>query len=158
VAQCSSPRATTQKSAGERDISDKLLVTQKGFSQSSASVVEGVVQDGTDAVIQNCDVTLLNTDTGGRLATRTNKDGVYVFPTVQPGTYSLEVSKPGFKSYSLTNFKVSASQRATQNVALGLGAASTTVTVDASDSGTLWEPTSNELGTLIEPVNGATFL
>ena len=128
-------------------------VTQRGFSQSSASVVEGVVQDSTGAVIQDCDVALLNIDTGGKLATRTNGDGVYAFSSVQPGLYSLEVSNQGFKSYSLTNFKVTASERATQNVVLGLGSASATVTVDASGSGSLWEPTSNELGTLIEPVN-----
>jgi hypothetical protein len=129
------------------------LLSQEMYCQSSASVIEGMVQDSTGAVIQNCDVTLLNTETAGKLVTRTNGDGLFAFLSVQPGMYSLEVSKQGFKSYSLTNFKVTASERATQNVVLGLGSASTTVTVDASGSGSLWEPTSNELGTLIEPEN-----
>jgi hypothetical protein len=48
---------------------------------------------------------------------------------------------------------VTVSQRATQNVVLGLGSTSATVTVDATGSASLSEPTSNELGTLIEPVN-----
>ena len=141
------------------------LLSHRIFGQSSASVVEGLVQDATGAVIQSCDVTLLNTETGGKLATRTNGDGVYAFPSVQPGTYSLDVSKQGFKAYSLTNFRVTASERATQNVVLGLGSASATVTVDATGSGSLWEPTSNELGTLIDqenvrdlPLNGRDFL
>jgi hypothetical protein len=129
------------------------LLSQHIYAQSSASVVEGVVQDGTGAVIQNCDVNLLNTETGGKLATHTNGDGVYAFLSVQPGMYSLEVSKQGFKSYSLTNLRVTVSARATQNVVLGLGSTSATVMVDASGSGSLWEPTSNELGTLIEPGN-----
>jgi hypothetical protein len=135
------------------------------FGQSGASVVEGLVQDATGAVIQDCDVKLLNTETGGKLATRTNNEGVYTFPSVQPGVYSLEISKPGFKSYSVTNFNVTVSQHATRNAVLELGAASATVLVDASGSGTLWEPTSNELGTLIEqenvrelPLNGRDFL
>jgi hypothetical protein len=139
--------------------------SQRTFGQSSASVVEGLVQDSTGAVVQDCGVMLLNTDTGGKFATRTNSDGVYAFPSIQPGMYSLEVSKQGFKSYSLTNFRVTASERATRNVVLGLGSASTTVMVDASGSGSLWEPTSNELGTLIEsenvrdlPLNGRDFL
>ncbi len=127
--------------------------SQRTFGQSSASVVEGMVQDTTGAVIQDCEVNLLNTETGGKFATRTNGDGVYAFLSIQPGMYSLEVSKQGFKSYSLTNFTVTASEHATKNVILGLGSASATVTVDASGSGSLWEPTSNELGTLIEPVN-----
>jgi hypothetical protein len=141
------------------------LLSQRMFAQSSASVLEGVVQDATSAVIQNCDVLLLNRETGGKLATRTNGDGVYAFPSVQPGMYTLEVSKQGFKSYSLTNFRVTASERATRNVVLGLGSTTSTVTVDASGSGSLWEPTSNELGTLIEqesvrdlPLNGRDFL
>jgi hypothetical protein len=138
---------------------------QHGFSQSSASVVEGVVQDTTGAVIQDCDVTLLNTDTGGKFTTHTNADGVYAFMSVQPGMYSLDVSKGGFKSYSIANFQVTVSQRATHNVVLVLGSISATVTVDATGSGSLWEPTSNELGTLIEqesvrdlPLNGRDFL
>jgi len=141
------------------------LLSLQIYGQSSASIVEGLVQDATGAVIQNCDVNLLNAETGGKSATRTNEAGVYVFSSVQPGLYSLQVSKPGFKSYSVTNFRVTASERATRNVVLGLGSASTTVTVDASGSASLWEPTSNELGTLIDqqdvrnlPLNGRDFL
>jgi len=51
----------------------------------SASVVEGVVQDGTGAMIQKSEVTLLNPDTGGKLSTRTNGDGVYVSVAVSKG-------------------------------------------------------------------------
>lgn len=126
---------------------------QKTLGQSSTSVVDGVVQDGTNAVIPDCDVVLLNAETGAKLITRTNEDGVYLFPAVQPGVYSLEASRQGFQSFSMTNLRVAASARATQNITLGLGSAYATVTVDASGSGSLWEPTSNELGTLIEPVN-----
>ena len=42
-------------------------LSQRVLSQSSTSVVEGVVQDATGAVIQNSNVTLLNTDNGGKL-------------------------------------------------------------------------------------------
>lgn len=140
-------------------------LSQQAFSQSSSSVVEGLVQDGTGAVIQSCDVVLLNAETGTRFETITNSAGAYVFPSIQPGVYSLEASKQGFKSYSLTNIRVTASERATQDITLGLGSASATVTVDASGSGSLWEPTSNELGTLVEainvrelPLNGRDFL
>jgi hypothetical protein len=129
------------------------VLSHRALGQSSSSVVEGVIQDATGAVIQDCAVTLLNTETGGKLATRTNNAGVYAFQSVQPGVYSLEVSKQGFKTYSITNFRVTVSARATQNVVLGLGSASATVTVDAFGSASLSEPTSNELGTLIEPEN-----
>lgn len=129
------------------------LVSSQMFAQSSTSVVEGIVQDATGAVIQNCEVNLMNRETGARLTTRTNQEGVYAFLSVQPGVYSLEASKEGFKSYSIDNFRIAVAQRATHNILLGLGSASTTVTVDGSGSVSLSEPTSNELGTLIEPVN-----
>jgi len=141
------------------------LIIDRAPAQSSASVVEGVVQDHTGAVIQDCSVTLVNNETGAKLITRTNEDGVYVFPAVQPGVYSLDVAKDGFKSYALDGFKVMASQRATQNATLQPGSVSTTVIVDASGSASLSEPTSNELGTLVEsesvrrlPLNGRDFL
>ena len=138
---------------------------QRVFCQSNASIVEGSVQDNTAAVIQDCNVILLNNETGARSITRTNEDGVYIFPSVQPGTYSLEITKDGFKSYLIHDFRVTASQRATQNAVLAPGSVSTSVTVDASGTGSLIEPTSNELGTLIEsesvshlPLNSRDFL
>lgn len=133
--------------------------------QSSASIIEGIVQDHTAAVIQDCAVALTNNDTGTTLHTRTNEDGVYAFPSVQPGIYSLEIVKDGFKPYTLAGFRITASQRATENAVLEVGSDLMTVTVDASGSASLSEPTSNELGTLIEsesvrhlPLNGRDFL
>lgn len=82
------------------------LLSQYLHGQTSASVVEGLVQDATGALIQSCDVTLLNAENGGKLATRANEAGVYVFSSVQPGLYALQVLKAGFKSYSVTNFRV----------------------------------------------------
>lgn len=58
--------------------------SQPIFSQSSTSVVEGIVQDATGAVIQDCDVVLMNTDTGGKLTTHTNTEGVYAFSLFSP--------------------------------------------------------------------------
>lgn len=137
---------------------------QQSIAQSSASVVEGLVQDSSNAVVQDSDVTLLNVETGVKLATRTNEDGVYLFPSVQPGIYSLNIAKPGFRSFVLADFRVTASQRATQNVVLTVGETAVNVTVDASGT-SLEEPTSNELGTLVEPesvrklpLNGRDFL
>lgn len=141
------------------------LFAKNLLGQSGASIVEGVVQDNTAAIIQGCTITLTNVDTGAKVTMETNEDGVYAFPTVQPGMYSLEVKKEGFKPYILSRFRITASQRATENAVLEVGSDSTTVTVDATGSASLFEPTSNELGTLIEseslrhlPLNGRDFL
>ncbi len=133
--------------------------------QSNASVLEGVVQDPTGAVIGGCEITLVSTLTNLRVTTRTNDQGLYIFPSLQPGVYSLEVSHEGFTSYFLSDFRITASQRVSQNATLQPGTVATTVNVDASGAASLSEPTSNELGTLIEsesvsklPLNGRDFL
>lgn len=134
-------------------------------AQTNSSLVEGTVEDPSGAVIPDCQVILVSMETGGSFSTRSNDAGVYIFPSVPPGIYSLKVSKEGFKSYSVTDFKITVSQSVTQNVALELGAASQTVVVEEKGSAPLLEPSSNELGTLIEaisvqklPLNGRDFL
>ncbi len=140
-------------------------LTLRIFGQSNNSVVEGTVEDKTHYVLTGSKVTLINRDTGGQLVTTTNETGTYVFPSVAPGVYTLQVSRDGFKSHSIADFRVTVSQRVTQDVVLEVGAASESVLVEADGSVALLEPTSNELGTLIDqvsvqqlPLNGRNFL
>lgn len=138
----------------------------KMMGQSGAAVLDGVVADSSGAVIPGCAVTLVSAQTGARLATVTNGDGVYAFPALQPGVYALEIAKDGFKTYKLTDLRLTASEHATRNAMLALGEASTDVKVDAElAAASLEQPTSNELGTLVEsesvrklPLNGRDFL
>jgi len=59
-----------------------IALPQRMFSQSSASVVEGMVQDATGAVIQNCDVNLLSTETGeSSRHTRTKLESMFFLPS-----------------------------------------------------------------------------
>ena len=122
-------------------------------AQSVGSVVEGVVSDASGAVLPDCDAVLTNINTGTRLVTRTGDAGLYVFASVLPGEYALTISRDGFKTYSLSDFRVTVSERATQNAVLQLGATTDSVVVESAGSGALLEPTSNELGTLIESSN-----
>lgn len=128
-------------------------VSSRLWAQSGDSVVDGTIEDPSAAVVPDCDVRLVNVATGSVLTTRSNDAGLYIFPSVTAGSYMLTVAKQGFKSYTLSDFRVTVGQHATQNVVLQLGPASQTVTVEESDSAPLLEPSSNELGTLIEPVS-----
>ncbi len=135
------------------------------LAQSSSAAVEGTVQDPSGAAIPDCDVTLVNAGTGAKFSTRTDEAGLYVFPSVLPGVYSLKFSREGFKSHSVTDFRVTISQRVTQSAVLDVGAVSDSVIVEAFGAVPLLEPTSNEIGTLIDqvhvrelPLNGRDFL
>jgi hypothetical protein len=121
--------------------------------QTNTSVVEGRVVDPSGAVMRGCTVTLTSLNTRAELTTQTNETGMFVFPAVPVGSYTLKVVKEGFKEYELADFRVTVGQRATQDVALELGPVAESVTVEAAGSAPLLEPSSNELGTLIEPVN-----
>lgn len=123
------------------------------MSQTNTSVVEGRVADPLGAVIGDCSVILTSLRTGSALTTRTNQTGTFVFPSVPVGSYTLRVAKEGFQVYELSDFRVTVGQRVTQDVELALGPMAQSVTVEESDSAPLLEPSSNELGTLIEPVN-----
>ncbi|MEW5979325.1 MAG: TonB-dependent receptor [Acidobacteriota bacterium] len=127
--------------------------------------VEGLVTDPTGGVVVSAAVSLTNVETGRQLETATNEVGRYIFPSVSVGRYSLKVSAVGFKTFFQSNFAVVVSQRVTFDVGLQLGEVSDTVTVDVGGSTPLLEPTSNELGTLIDskridqlPLNGRNFL
>lgn len=130
-----------------------LLSASAAMAQTNTSVVEGRVADPSGAVIRDCSVTLTRLQTGGALTTQTNETGTFVFPSVPVGTYTLKVVKEGFKVYKLSDFRVTVEQRATLDVQLELGSVAQIVIVEAGGSAPLLEPASNELGTLIEPVN-----
>jgi hypothetical protein len=130
-----------------------LLFASVAVAQTNTSVVEGRVADPSGSVIRECSVVLTNLQTGGAITTQTNETGTFVFPSVPVGSYTLKVVKDGFKVYKLSDFRVTVEQRATLDVQLELGPVAEIVIVEAAGSAPLLEPASNELGTLIEPVN-----
>jgi hypothetical protein len=128
------------------------LLGPVALSQTNTSVVEGRVADPSGGVIPACMVVLTSLKTAGVMTTLTNETGIFDFPAVPVGSYTLKVTKAGFKEYELSDFRLTLGQRATQDVVLELGAVTESVTIEAADSAPLLEPSSNELGTLIEPV------
>ncbi len=56
----------------------------------------GHVADSTGAVIPNAQVTLLNTDQGITLETKSGGDGGYTFSPVRAGHYQITVTAKGF--------------------------------------------------------------
>ena len=72
-----------------------------GFAQTDTGTLLGTVVDASQAVVPGARVTLRNTATGATMATVTNKEGVFQFPGLPVGTYSLQVSAPSFKTYDL---------------------------------------------------------
>ena len=81
--------------------------------------------------------------------TTTNTDGVYDFPSVVPGAYSMQASATGFTAVSQPAVTLEVGQTATFDFQLKVGATTSTVTVNAIAPAL--ETSTSELGTVVAP-------
>ena len=99
------------------------------FAQSAQ--VTGVITDPNGAVVAGATVTLTAESTHAVLAGVTNDQGVYVFPSVAAGEYTLAVEAKGFKTASATTTVAAGQKMASSNFALELAGTTENVTVSA---------------------------
>src|SRR6202162_1239943 len=66
------------------------------WGQGATSAINGTITDSSGAVVPGAKVSIKNAETVTEQAVETNSDGRYVFPTLQPGRYSLRLTKEGF--------------------------------------------------------------
>ncbi|HZT37891.1 MAG TPA: carboxypeptidase regulatory-like domain-containing protein [Bryobacteraceae bacterium] len=130
--------------------------------QVSTASVTGLVTDSAGGVVADAVVVLKNAATGVQRRTVSNQTGNYTFVDVQPGQYSLSVSKPGFAAAEAPSFSLGVNQRATIDVSLRVGQLQQTVTVEAT--GAQVEASSAGLGGVVRekqvtdlPLNGRNF-
>jgi hypothetical protein len=106
-----------------------LLVPSVMLAQSTVNgAISGTVTDASGAVLPNLKVTLKSLERGFTQEATTNAQGFYQFPLLEPGTYSITIAAPSFKTETLTA-TVSVGQNAIINAKLEVGAAGTTVEV-----------------------------
>jgi hypothetical protein len=103
-----------------------------GWSQTSTTELSGTVYDPTGAVVTGAVVTADNSATGTSLKQITNSAGLYAFPSIAIGTYTLKVETPGFKTAQLSGVTLAVGTPATANVTLDVGAATDVVRVEAA--------------------------
>jgi Carboxypeptidase regulatory-like domain len=134
------------------------------IGQVDQGTVTGVVQDAQHAVVPNAEVTLTNTDTKFQLRAKTDGSGVYTFPPVKAGQYSIQVTAPGFETYVENDLNVEIAQRLGVNVTLKLGAVSQKVEVSATTRPLLQTQdasTGQEIGSQVindTPLNGRNYV
>ena len=113
-----------------------LVSVTTAFAQTNTGVVRGEVKDIQGASIPRAEVTLTNQDTHVSHTDVTNATGGYLFPAVDPGTYTLSVAMPGFKKFATTNNIVTLDNTSTVDAVMQIGATTDTIEVSA-DSLTL---------------------
>lgn len=111
-----------------------LLVVPQGFSQVSTGAIVGNVTDPSGAVVPGATVTATDVGTGREWSGKTNPSGIYDIEALPAAgtTYNITVTAKGFRTYVSTGLKLTPGERATFNVKLVVGAATTKVTVSAA--------------------------
>jgi hypothetical protein len=120
------------------------LSTVATAAAQTSGIVTGAVTDPTGARIPGATVVLINEAQGTKSTpVVTNEQGVYTFPTVVPGTYSVEVSLSGFQTQLRKGVAVSRGDRI-QVEPVGLKASGVTQNVDVVDAAPLVQAASGE--------------
>ncbi|MFN7933789.1 MAG: TonB-dependent receptor [Bryobacteraceae bacterium] len=101
------------------------------WSQVSTGSLGGQIMDANGAVVPGANVAVKNAATGTEIKTVTSDFGLYVFPTLQTGTYTMTVEKAGFKKVNRSNIEIRIAQRLDLNVQLEVGDVQQTVDVTA---------------------------
>ncbi len=98
---------------------------------TNTGTVSGQVTDQQGAAIAGAQLKLIDVATNTPRVTNSNQDGRYTFVNVAPGTYNIEVSKPGFAESKVEQQQVQVGLELTINLSLHVGATSTTIEVQA---------------------------
>jgi hypothetical protein len=107
-------------------------VVANGRTQTSSATVSGHVIDQSRGAVANAEVSLINEETNVTVTTRTNGSGDFVFPDVQPGTFSVLIKAPGYKETKKVHLTLLASQNLSAGtIVVQVGEVSQTVTVSA---------------------------
>ena len=91
--------------------------------------IQGSVADPTGAMIPGAKVTLTNTATQVTRDVTTDSSGLYVYPNIPIGTYTVSVTAPGFKSYQQSNVVLEVGSSIAVNAKMQLGTADQKVEV-----------------------------
>ncbi len=105
-------------------------------AQSTLGSINGVVRDPTGALVPNASVLLHREQSNTDSAVTTGPDGEYTALNLQPGTYTVRTNAAGFTTALAEHLHLDARQQLEYDVTLALGG-TTTVTVNASDAGTI---------------------
>jgi Carboxypeptidase regulatory-like domain len=94
--------------------------------------IQGTIADATGAVIQNASVTVTNIATQVKKVAVTGGNGLYSFPNMDIGTYTLEVSVQGFEHYAQSNIVLEVGSSIAINVGMTVGRTDQKIEVQSS--------------------------
>jgi Carboxypeptidase regulatory-like domain len=131
-------------------------------AQINSGSLQGTVTDASGSAIAGAQITAELHGTGTQRSTISGSSGEYFFTALEPGVYTVSVTKDGFSTYKEPDFTLEVGQAGTLNAALAVGVVSQVVEVSAQT--TQIQTADSTLGGVITerevqdlPLNGRMF-
>ncbi len=102
------------------------------YAQQNVGTVTGTVRDQSGAIVRGVSVVAREAATDSTTPTVSNDLGIYTFPRLAIGTYSMTASAVGFKTVSANAVRVISGATTTLDVRLEVGTTSQTVQVTST--------------------------
>jgi len=110
-----------------------LLASTLSLAQVSKGSISGSVVDPSGAVVGGAEIKATQVSTGQSTTTTSDNSGLFKIPLLATGTYSIQISKTGFRAASIRAIEVNPGvDSGLGSVKLELGAATETVEVSAA--------------------------
>ncbi|HKU25616.1 MAG TPA: carboxypeptidase regulatory-like domain-containing protein, partial [Candidatus Sulfotelmatobacter sp.] len=107
-----------------------VFVSALSFGQQLTGTLTGTTTDSTGAVVAEAKVTLKNELSGDLRTSVSNAMGYFSITAIQPGTYTVTVSAPGFKNWTQSGIVFAQGDtRTLPQIALQVGAVNETVEI-----------------------------
>jgi Carboxypeptidase regulatory-like domain len=139
-----------------------LLAATSLFAQSTGTI-QGTVTDTSGALISGATITIHSAQRGVDRTAQSDSAGNYAFPALQPGTYSLQATNPGFTTYVVNDVVLPVAQTVAVNLKLAVASANQVITV--TGGAPIINASNNTVGQVISqrtvqemPLNGRHFL
>ncbi|HVA63614.1 MAG TPA: carboxypeptidase regulatory-like domain-containing protein, partial [Terriglobales bacterium] len=116
-------------------VATALLLASAAWSQTSSGNVVGTVTDPQHAAIPGASILVTNISTGVTSRGATDKDGHFQVLNLPIGSYNVTVDHPGFQKTTTQAQTLQINQTVSFDIAMKLGSASQSVTVEAAVSG-----------------------
>jgi len=108
-----------------------LLLSQPLAAQTSGGSITGTIVDSTGSAVNGAQVTIVSDGTNETKVLTTEGAGNFTLPNINPGSYSIAVTAPGFAT-TKTKTTVEISKTNTLRIPLSVESAGASITVDAS--------------------------
>ena len=132
------------------------------LAQVDTGTIQGVVRDGTGAVVPGAKVKISNEGTSFSQSTQTSTAGTYIFTPLRIGTYTVEAQQPGFKKERRTGLQLNIQQQLVADFTLQPGEITTIIDVEAEAP--ILQTENGSVGQVIEskavnnlPLNGRNY-